>query len=407
MDVNECRQNVCRPDQLCKNTRGGYKCIDLCPSGMTKTENGTCIDIDECRDGTHQCRYNQICENSKGSYRCVCPRGYRHQGVGRPCVDINECEQVPKPCAYQCANMPGSFKCICPPGQHLLGDGKSCAGLERFSNYGTYYNSYNYAQFSPMRDNYRPQQYIRHSSNLYSSYSEYRNSRIPIARTRRNVREPCPEGYEARNNKCIDIDECENRGVCQHECRNILGSYQCFCPSGYRIMPNGKTCQDVDECLEQNIYCGPNRMCFNMKGSYQCIETTCPPSYQQDRLSGSCLKNCPPNDLECALSPYALEYKFVSLPFGIAANQDLIRLVAYTEDGVMHPRTSFLMVNEDMSIPFSLRDENLKGVVYTTRPLREPETYRMKVRALSYSSDGTIEYQTTFIVYIAVSAYPY
>ncbi|XP_039213555.1 hemicentin-1 isoform X2 [Crotalus tigris] len=408
MDVNECRQNVCRPDQLCKNTRGGYKCIDLCPSGMTKAENGTCIDIDECRDGTHQCRYNQLCENSKGSYRCVCPRGYRYQGVGRPCMDINECEQVPKPCAYQCANIPGSFKCICPPGQHLLGDGKSCAGLERFPNYGTYYNSYNYAQFSPMRDNYRPQQYIRHSSNLYSSYSEYRNSRIPISRTRRNVREPCPEGYEARNNKCVDIDECENRGVCQHECRNTLGSYQCFCPSGYRTMPNGKTCQDIDECLEQNIYCGPNRMCFNMKGSYQCVETPCPPHYERDLLSGSCLKKCRPNDLECALSPYALEYKLVSLPFGIAANQDLIRLVAYTEDGVMHPRTSFLMVNkEDMSIPFSLRDENLKGVVYTTRPLLEPETYRMRVRALSYSSDGAIEYQMTFIVYIAVSAYPY
>lgn len=100
-------------------------------------------------------------------------------------------------------NIPSSFKCICPPGQHLLGDGESCAGLERFPNYGTYYNSYNYAQFSPMRDNYRPQQYIRHSSNLYSSYSEYRNSRIPISRTRRNVREPCSEGYEARNNKCI------------------------------------------------------------------------------------------------------------------------------------------------------------------------------------------------------------
>lgn len=65
------------------------------------------------------------------------------------------------------------------------------------------------------------------------------------------------------------------------------------------------------------------------------------------------------------------------------------------------------MVNEDGIIPFALRDENLKGVVYTTRPLREPETYRMRVRALSYSIDGAIEYQTTFIVYIAVSAYPY
>lgn len=44
------------------------------------------VDIDECKDGTHQCRYNQICENMRGSYRCACPRGYRSQGVGRPCI---------------------------------------------------------------------------------------------------------------------------------------------------------------------------------------------------------------------------------------------------------------------------------------------------------------------------------
>ncbi|XP_067585037.1 hemicentin-1 isoform X1 [Pseudorca crassidens] len=407
VDVNECRQNVCRPDQHCKNTRGGYKCIDLCPNGMTKAENGTCIDIDECRDGTHQCRYNQICENTRGSYRCVCPRGYRSQGIGRPCMDINECEQVPKPCAYQCSNTPGSFKCICPPGQHLLGDGKSCAGLERLPNYGTQYNSYNLARFSPVRNNYQPQQHYRQYSHLYSSYSEYRNSRTSLSRTRRTIRKTCPEGSEASHDTCIDIDECENRDTCQHECKNTFGSYQCICPPGYQLMLNGKTCQDVDECLEQNVHCGPNRMCFNMRGSYQCIQTPCPPDYQRDPVSGFCLKNCPPNDLECALSPYALEYKLVSLPFGIDASQDLIRLVAYTQDGVMHPRTTFLMIDEEQTVPFALRDENFKGVVYTTRPLREPETYRMRVQALSYSANGTIDYQTTFIVYIAVSAYPY
>ncbi|XP_049724489.1 hemicentin-1 isoform X1 [Elephas maximus indicus] len=407
IDVNECRQNVCRPDQHCKNTRGGYKCIDLCPNGMTKAENGTCIDIDECKDGTHQCRYNQICENTRGSYRCVCPRGYRSQGVGKPCMDINECEQVPKPCAHQCSNTPGSFKCTCPPGQHLLGDGKSCAGLERLPNYGNRYNSYNLAWFSPMRNNYQPQQHYRQYSHLYSSYSEYRNSRTSLSRTRRTIRKTCPEGSEASHDTCVDIDECENRDTCQHECKNTFGSYQCICPPGYQLMLNGKTCQDVDECLEQNVHCGPNRMCFNVRGSYRCINTPCPPNYQRDPVSGFCFKNCPPNDLECALSPYALEYKLVSLPFGIAANQDLIRLVAYTQDGVMHPRTTFVMVDEEQTVPFALRDENLKGVVYTTRPLQEPETYRMRVRALSYSANGTIEYQTTFIVYIAVSAYPY
>ncbi|XP_019730955.1 hemicentin-1 isoform X2 [Hippocampus comes] len=290
VDINECRQRVCRSDQQCKNTRGGYICIDLCPSGMSKGANGTCVDIDECRDGTHRCRYNQICENTRGSYHCTCPRGYRSQGVGRPCVDINECE---------------------------------------------------------LRDS------------------------------------------------------------CQHECMNAPGSHRCLCPAGYHLMTNGKTCQDIDECLEQDIQCGANRMCFNMRGSYQCIDTPCPPNYQRESSTGFCLKDCPPNDLECALSPYALEYKLLSLPFGIAANQDLIRLVAYTQDGVMHPRTTFLVVDEDVTLPFAIRDENLKGVLFTTRPLREPHTYRMKVRALSYNEDGGIEYQTTFIVYIAVSAYPY
>ncbi|XP_056379622.1 hemicentin-1 isoform X2 [Hyla sarda] len=289
-DLNECRQSVCRPDQLCKNTRGSYKCIDICPSGLTKSENGSCVDINECRETTHRCRNNQICENTHGSYTCVCPRGFRSEGPGKPCVDINE---------------------------------------------------------------------------------------------------------------------CDNQDVCQHECRNILGSYQCVCPPGYQLMPNGKSCQDIDECLLQNIQCGVNQMCFNMRGSHQCIDTPCPPHYLRDSSSGYCLKNCAPNDLECALSPYALQYKLVSLPFGIAANQDLIRLVAYTQDGILHPRTTFLILDEDPTLPFSIREENMKGVVFTNRPLKEPETYRMKVKALSYSMERSIEYQTTFIVYISVSPYPY
>ncbi|KAM5147900.1 hemicentin-1 [Mantella aurantiaca] len=288
-DLNECHQNMCRPDQLCRNTRGSYKCIDICSIGFTKAENGSCIDIDECRDSSHHCKSNQICENTYGSYLCVCPRGFKSEGPGKP---------------------------------------------------------------------------------------------------------------------CIDLDECEKEDVCQHECRNVLGSYQCLCPSGYQLMANEKSCQDIDECLVQNIQCGVTQMCFNMRGSHQCIDTPCPPNYVRDS-SGYCLKNCAPNDLECALSPYALQYKLVSLPFGIAANQDLIRLVAYTQNGILHPRTTFLIIEEDPTLPFSIREENMKGVVFTNRPLKEPETYRMKVRALSYSTDRTIEYQTTFIVYISVSPYPY
>lgn len=136
-------------------------------------------------------------------------------------ADINECEQVPKPCAHQCSNTPGSFKCVCPPGQHLLGDGKSCAGLERLPHYGTQYSSYNLARFSPVRHNRQPQQHYRQYSHLYSSYSEYRNSRTSFSRTRRTIRKTCPEGSEASHDTCI--------GKCQPCYISFLWNSTCHC----------------------------------------------------------------------------------------------------------------------------------------------------------------------------------
>lgn len=32
------------------------------------------------------CRYSQICQNTIGGYGCLCPRGYRSQGIGLPCL---------------------------------------------------------------------------------------------------------------------------------------------------------------------------------------------------------------------------------------------------------------------------------------------------------------------------------
>ncbi|NWV14221.1 HMCN1 protein, partial [Ptilonorhynchus violaceus] len=47
----------------------------------------------------------------------------------------------------------------------------------------------------------------------------------------------CPAGFglDSSGPYCSDIDECETRDTCQHECRNSLGSFQCACPLGYRL----------------------------------------------------------------------------------------------------------------------------------------------------------------------------
>ncbi|XP_061624718.1 hemicentin-1 isoform X2 [Phyllopteryx taeniolatus] len=392
IDINECMRNVCPAHQQCHNTDGGYQCFDSCSAGMTKAENGACVDIDECQDGSHMCRYSQICQNTVGGYGCLCPRGYRSQGVGLPCLDVDECLQTPSPCVYQCRNVPGSFRCQCPPGTVLLGDGRSCAGLERgqiFTN-GT-----------RVRARLRPQ--------LVSSLGRPILSR-PHGLSR-ITRQSCPAGYTGRDGKCVDVDECLLRKPCQHECRNTLGSFHCLCPPGYQLLPNGRNCKDTDECLEQGIQCGHNHMCFNTRGGYRCLDTPCPASFQRGRSPGTCYKPCA---LDCATggSPMLLQYKLLTLPSGISANHNVVRLSAFSESGILQERTSFTIVEQDsekgqLGRAFGIRDEAGRGIIYTLRLLDRPELVRLKVRATTLSQQGRVTYQSIFIIYIAVSAFPY
>jgi hypothetical protein len=47
-----------------------------------------------------------------------------------------------------------------------------------------------------------------------------------------------------------DLDECsESSGGCAFACHNNPGSYQCICPSGFRLSANGKTCLGND-CIK-------------------------------------------------------------------------------------------------------------------------------------------------------------
>ncbi|KAM9810462.1 hemicentin-1 [Neosynchiropus ocellatus] len=392
IDINECLRSVCPAHQQCRNTDGGYQCFDSCPAGMTKSESGACVDIDECQDGSHMCRYTQVCQNTIGGYGCVCPRGYRSQGVGLPCLDVDECQQLPSPCAFQCRNVPGSFRCLCPPGTVLLGDGRSCAGLERgptFTN-GT-----------RVRARLRPQ--------LVSSLGRPILSRSHGVS--RITRQSCPAGYANRDGTCVDVDECLHRKPCQHECRNTIGSFQCSCPAGYQLLPNGRTCKDIDECAEQSIQCGHSQMCFNTRGGYQCMDTPCPPSYRTGRSPGTCYRAC---SRDCANggSTQLLQYKLLTLPSAIPANHNVVRLSAFSESGVLQHRTSFNILEQEsvtgaLGRVFGIRDEAGRGIIFTLRALDRPGLVRLRVQATTISPQGRVSYQSIFIIYISISAYPY
>ena len=113
---------------------------------------------------------------------------------------------------------------------------------------------------------------------------------------------------------------------------------------------------------------------------------------------------CPPG------SKYAdvIEYHAVSLPAGIPAYQDLIRLIAYNQYGVAMPETMFRIIENDRSVPFGIHTKEGRGIVFTLTPLKEKEQYKIKVRAKSYDRRRrNVQYKTTFIIFISVSLFPY
>ncbi|CAL8343147.1 unnamed protein product [Lota lota] len=392
LDVNECMRSVCPARQQCRNTEGGYQCFDSCPSGMTKTDNGACVDVDECQDGSHMCRYSQICQNTVGGYGCLCPRGYRSQGVGLPCLDIDECLQAPGPCAHQCRNVPGSFRCVCPAGTALLGDGRSCAGLQR---------GHAFTNGTRLRAGLRPQ--------LVSTLGRPVLTRAHGAS--RITRQSCAAGYVNRDGSCVDVDECVLRKPCQHDCRNTIGSFKCLCPHGYQLLANGRSCKDINECAADGIQCGLNQMCFNTRGGYQCLDTPCPATYQRGGSPGTCYRPC---SLDCAAgsAPLLLQYKLLTLPLGIPANHNVVRLSAFSESGVLQERTSFSVLEQEGEAGlagqvFGIRDEEGRGIIFTLRALESSGLVRLRVQATTLSKQGRVTYQSMFIIYISISRYPY
>ncbi|KAJ8038941.1 Hemicentin-1 [Holothuria leucospilota] len=365
IDINECSEgrDNCQSGEHCFNTQGSFRCRRLCQRGFGTARNGSCADIDECRLNIDECGYLQTCRNLWGGYECVCPQGYRVER--RTCVDINECLQLP--CDGQCINLPGDYECECRRGMVRLSDRKSCTGRESFP---------------------------------YEAFS----SRLQ-----------CSEGYQynREENRCEDIDECRLR-PCQGLCTNIDGSYYCSCPPGYRLLADQRSCQDINECELNTDRCSRDETCLNTQGSYRCEDLTCPMYYYKSG-SRDCVLDCPFNNPDCANLDGRIKFHTVDTSIGLQQGRDLILLTVVREnDGTVHSRSHFQIIDQreaeeycNCQVPFGIRNDARGGVVFTTQALTTPNNYRIKVRARGYRSNNEIEYQTTFILFITVSAYTY
>ncbi|XP_063862135.1 multiple epidermal growth factor-like domains protein 6 [Scylla paramamosain] len=81
----------------------------------------------------------------------------------------------------------------------------------------------------------------------------------------------CHPGYQLQpdGRSCQDADECEaGSHRCQQECVNSEGGYACACTQGFTLSSDTFTCLDVNECSMENGGC--EHECQNTQGSFTC-----------------------------------------------------------------------------------------------------------------------------------------
>lgn len=90
----------------------------------------------------------------------------------------------------------------------------------------------------------------------------------------------CQSGFTLNTDglSCSDLDECRSgTSNCTDffQCQNTVGSYTCFCPSGFS--QSGTSCNDIDECYMGSHDCKQLEVCTNLIGGFECHE--CMPGY--------------------------------------------------------------------------------------------------------------------------------
>ncbi|XP_041800377.1 pro-epidermal growth factor [Chelmon rostratus] len=83
-DQNECYSLRCDVNAQCLLNAGSPSC--LCVEGFTG-DGHLCVDIDECKQGTHKCDNNAQCQNTVGKYLCKCQAGNHSTGKTCRCLE--------------------------------------------------------------------------------------------------------------------------------------------------------------------------------------------------------------------------------------------------------------------------------------------------------------------------------
>ncbi|XP_056396725.1 latent-transforming growth factor beta-binding protein 4 isoform X2 [Hyla sarda] len=297
-----------------------------CPKGFERI-NGTCIDIDECKDPA-LCQ-NGDCTNTRGSFSCLCKEGYLLDSSRSSCISHHVISEAKGPCfrilrdgGCSLPILRNITKQICCCSRVGKAWGKGCESCPPFGTDG-------FKETCPAGPGYH---YSASDLRINHRFVGQDQGRVPVLRqpgsrilttttsapphrpvtSRFSLEERRPENDQTRgrvppqspdrtpiqiNRSPIIIQRllptrsppqvervetgvesppqetnlCElNPQICgPGRCEPRPGSYTCVCNNGYWLSTQGTHCIDMDECRQRPSPC-TNGRCENTVGSYRC-----------------------------------------------------------------------------------------------------------------------------------------
>ncbi|XP_029450125.1 fibulin-7 [Rhinatrema bivittatum] len=320
----------------------------------------------------------------------VCQLNGSWTGEDPQCKDIIECTCHPCLNGGTCVEGVNQYKCMCPQGW----TGTNC------------------------------QYQTQTASPEWSITNDPAFSRKPrCARIDRTQHCSCEAGFHmsgtSDNSICQDVNECEVykvRGaprLCMHTCINIPGSYRCSCPSGYKLLSDGKSCDDIDECSVSQHNCTRGTMCVNTGGGFQCIIPECPrPTGNISYVKTSptqCERNpCPMDSRSCHLAPKTISFHYLSLPSNLLTPVILFRMATASAPGRPGPDSlRFGIVGGNSRGNFVMqRSDRQTGELILVQSLQGPQTIEVDVDMSEYL-DRTFQAKHVSKITIFVSLYDF
>ncbi|KAM9154315.1 fibulin-7 [Pangshura tecta] len=325
-----------------------------------------------------------------GSSTRVCQANGSWTGEAPRCKVISKCLSNPCQNGGTCVDGVNQYKCTCPQGW----TGENCQ-----------YQS----QTAPP---------------AWSVTNDPAFSRKPrCAKIDRTQHCSCEAGFHmsgtADNSICQDVNECEvyklegAPRLCMYACVNVPGSYRCSCPSGYKLLGDGKSCEDIDECSLSQHNCTRGMTCINTGGGFRCVSAECPrPSGNASYVKTSpfqCERNpCPMDSRLCHHAPKSISFHYLPLPSNLITPTPLFRMATASAPGRPGPDSlRFGIIGGNNRGHFVMqRSDRQTGELILVQSLKGPQTIEVEVDMSEYL-DRTFQAKHVSKITVFVSPYEF